>query len=224
MKNDIELQAMIGSLDRVNLDPKIREGLDKLVTELLAINKEFKDDLLEIKTNDLLTEKGKAAKTQENGDAILELLEPFRDAYDEHIESTQKKLFQDPNGEEKQPIELMMDQMRSMELRQMHNVSAMDQLQIESKLDEPGFMEAVLTSPKPLLPKKRIRELVRKKAEKENPKVAELLNNYDFSQGTVRSLVSKIESDIKSSGWKDMENPLNQQPEPAVDPVKEMAV
>ena len=224
MKNDLELQAMIGSLDRVNLDPKIREGLDKLVTELLAINKEFKDDLVEIKMDENFTAKGKAAKTQDVGDGILELLEPFRDAYEDHLKEAEKQLFNDPNGEEKSGTEILLEYMRNMELRQQHRLYTLDPLQIESKLDQPKFVEAVLTSPKPLLPEPRLKELFRKKAAKERPEIAATLDAYDFCQGTVRSLVSKIESDVKASGWKDMENPLNQTPEPAVDPVKEMAV
>ena len=223
MNDDMEVKGVLGSLEQRNLDPKIREGLEKLVKEILAVNSEFGERLFSIKKDDLLTPKGQQVKIQELGETTFESLEPYKDVYRAHLESTEKMLFQDPHSEELQPLEVMMKQMRAMELRTMYNVGEMDELELESHADQPGFLEAISTSPKPLLPESRLKHLIRKQAEKDNPQVAEKLDQYDFASGTVKGLIGKIESDVKGSGWKDLEDPLNVKIKPFVDEVKEMA-
>jgi hypothetical protein len=222
MKNDLEMQGMIGSLDRMTLAPKIREGLERLVRELQAVNDAFQVDLLAIQKNDLLTDKGKRTKKQSLGEKTLLMLDDYREAYREHLQQTEKKLFQNP-GEVKSETEIILDQLRNAELRQMHGLATLDPLQIESKINDPGFLEAVLTSPKPLLPENRIRELVKKKAAKEKPEIAATLDAYGFARGIVKSLVSKIEADVKVSGWKDMGNALDKQFKPPVDEIADLA-
>ena len=221
--NDLELKGIIGSIEVRKLDDKIKEGLQKTVKELMQVNTEFQNDLATISIDENLTDKGKAAKKQHLGDVTFESLEPYRNAYQDHLEGVGKQLFSDPNDEPKQPVELMMKQMMQMEIRTMYNVGQMDELEMEAHLDDPGFVEAIATSPKPLLAPDRLQKLIRKKAEKDKPQVAEQLAQYDYSAATVKGLVSKIESEVRASGWQDTEDLLNPKPIPFRDVVAELA-
>ena len=221
--DDLELKGILGSIDVRKLDDKIKEGLENLVKELIDVNGGFQNDLATISIDENLTDKGKAAKKQHLGDVTFESLEPYRNAYQDHLKEAEMQLFNDPNAEPKQPIELMTDQMRQMELRTMYKVSSMDELEMEAHIDDPGFVEAIATSPKPLLAPDRLQKLIRKKAVKDQPQIAELLAQYVYSAATVKGLVSKIESDVRASGWKDAEDLLNPKPIPFRDEVAELA-
>ena len=206
MKNDLEIQATIGALDRINLQPKIREGLETLVRELMAINDQFQKELYTIKMDKRYTGIGRDLLTQQLGDSVHEKLQSYASAYKPHVEGVKNSLFASRN-EEKSQTEILIDYLRNQEIRSMHGMANMDALEIEAKIDDPLFLEAVVTSPKPLLPADRLNDLVQKKAEKANPEAAQLLDQYSFADTTVKSLLSTIKADIKSSGWREAGTP-----------------
>lgn len=207
MKNDLEIQGLIGSLETKNLQPKIREGLQTLVRELQAINDGFQKELYSLKTDKRYTAMGRDHLTQQLGDGVLEKLTPYSDAYKDHIAGVKNSLF-GPRNKAKSDTEILIDYLKNQELRQMHGMASMDPLELEANLDDPVFLEAVVTSPKPLLPADKLNELVIKKAEKANPEAAELLDQYTFADATVKSLLSTIKADVKASGWKETGNDL----------------
>ena len=141
----------------------------------------------------------------------------------DHIDQTEKQLFSNPDETEKSISEQLLNQFRNMELRTQYGMAAMDELEMEAHIDDPGFVEAIASSPKPLLAPDRLQKLIRKKAEKDQPQVAEKLAQFDYSAATVKGLVSKIESDVRASGWQDAEDLLNPKPIPFRDVVAELA-
>jgi hypothetical protein len=201
MKHDLEFQATIGALDRISLQPKIREGLETLVRELMAINDQFQKELYTIKMDDRYSGMGRDLLTQQLGDNVLDKLQSYAEAYKPHMEGVKKSLFETRNNP-KSDTEILINYLKNQEIRSMHGMATMDPLEIEAKIDDPLFLEAVVTSPKPLLPADRLNELVAKKAEKANPESAQLLDQYSFADTTVKSLLSTIKADIKASGWK----------------------
>ena len=207
MKNDLEFQAMIGSLAKANLKPKIKEGLENLARELAAINDQFQVELYRVKTDDRYSAMGRDLLTQELGSSVLEKVAPYEGAYRNLIEEQEKKLFQQ-DQRAKSSTEILIERMDMQELRQMHGMANMDPLEMEARIDDPGFLEALLTSPKPLLPKKRLGELVRKKAENENPAIADELDHLGFADSTIKSLVNTIRADVRASGWKESDAPI----------------
>jgi hypothetical protein len=223
MRNDMEIQAMIGNLKNQKMSSKIRAGVEEMIRNLQVHNDEFQVERLAIEKNDLLTKKGKAVEIQDLGDATLSYVKPYRGIYEELIAESERELFNNPNAEEKSSTAIIVEELRQNEIRRMYKVETLDPLQIESHISNPGFLEAVLSSPKPLLPDNRIKELLREKAAKDQPVVADYLKQYDLAQGLVDALIRAIESDVGASGWKDPEDPLNQKLEPAVDQIKEMA-
>lgn len=166
MRHDLEIQSVIGHLETVNLQPKIKEGLEGIVRELMALNDIFQVDLLKIESDEMLTELGKTAKKQELGDGILEKLQPYGDAYKSHIAGVKNSMF-GPKHTAKTDTEILIDYLKNQELRSMHGMAEMDPLQLEANLDDPAFLQAVVTSPKPLLPADKLNELVQKQAEKQ---------------------------------------------------------
>ena len=202
MKNDLEFQAMVGSLARANLKPKIKQGLEHLARELAAINDHFQKELYRVKTDDRYSAMGRDLLTQELGSSVLEKVAPYEGAYKALIEAQERKLFQQGHGA-KSSTEILIGHLKNSELRQMHNMANMDPLEMEARLDDPGFLEALITSPKPLLPKKRLGELVRKKAENENPAIADELDHLGFADSTIKSLVNTIRADVRASGWQE---------------------
>ena len=202
MRHDLEFQAMIGSLAKANLKPKIREGLQNMARELQAINDEFQISLYKVKTDDKYSKMGRDILTQELGSSVMEKIAPYQNAYASLIEEQEKRLFQ-KNREEKSSTEILLNYLRNSELRQMHGMANMDPLEMEAHIGDPTFLDALLTSPKALLPKKRLGELIRKKAENENPAIAEQLDHLGFADSTIKSLVSTIRADIRASGWKE---------------------
>ena len=207
MKNDLEFQAMVGSLARANLKPKIKQGLEHLARELAAINDHFQKELYRVKTDDRYSAMGRDLLTQELGSSVLEKVAPYEGAYRNLIEEQEKKLFQQ-DQRAKSSTEILIERMDMQELRQMHGMANMDPLEMEARIDDPGFLEALLTSPKPLLPKKRLGELVRKKAENENPAIADELDHLGFADSTIKSLVNTIRADVRASGWKESDAPI----------------
>jgi hypothetical protein len=176
--------------------------LENLARELAAINDHFQKELYTIKTDERYTPKGRDLLTQQLGDTVLEKLKPYAGAYNEHIAGVKKTLFNPPNTQ-KSEMAIMLEYLKNQEIRSMHNMAGMDLLELEAQIDDPDFLEAVVTSPKPLLPADRLNELLIKKAETENPDAAELLDQYGYASGTVKSLVNTIKGDIKASGWKE---------------------
>ena len=219
MKNDLEIQAIIGGLDRLDLDPKIREGLETLVRELQALNDSFQKELYTIKMDKRYTGMGRDVLTQQLGDGVMEKIQPYGEAYKPHLEGVKKSLFTLRNKEKSQ-TEILVDYLKNQEIRSMHSMASMDAVELEAKLDDPVFMQAVITSPIPLLPADRLNELVVEKAEKSNPKAAALLDQYHYADSTVKSLLNTIRADVKSSGWK----PVIAQPaKPPVDAIAALA-
>ena len=202
MKNDLEMQGLIGSLSEAKLKPKIKEGLENLARELQAINDGFQVSLYKIKTDPRYSKMGRDVLTQQLGDGIMEKILPYEGAYDALVEEQERKLFQ-KNGGAKSSTEILLNYLKNSELRQMHGMAKMDELTMEAHLNDNGFLEALITSPKPLLPKKRLGELVRKRAESESPEIAEELDHLGFADATIKSLVNSIKGDIRASGWQE---------------------
>jgi hypothetical protein len=206
MRNDLEIQAVIGNLESKDLEPKIKEGLQNLGRELMAINDHFQRELYKIKMDGRYTAMGRDVLTQQLGDGVLEKILPYKNAYGDLIRNAQNSLL-GPKKERSQG-EILLDYLKNQELRSMYNVSSMDALEIEAQIDDPAFLEAIVTSPMPLLPPDRLNELIQKRAEMKNPEVAKLLDEYGFCAGTIRSLANTIKADVKASGWKDAEQEL----------------
>ena len=221
MKNDLEIQALIGNLETQNLKPKIREGLETLVGELQAINGNYQKELHSIKTDPRYTAMGRDVLSQKLGDAVMVKLQPYSEAYSDHITGVKNSLFASPN-EEKSQTEILVDYLKNQEIRSMHKMASMDPLEIEAQLDDPVFFQALVTSPKQLLPNERLNELIIEKAEKANPEAAALLDQYTFADSTVKSLVNTVSADVKASGWKAQGIITEKQPAP-VDKIAELA-
>ena len=207
MKNDLEFQGLLGSLAKANLKPKIKQGLEHLARELQAINDHFQKELYRVKTDDRYSAMGRDLLTQELGSSVLEKVAPYEGAYRDLIAEQEKRLFQ-KNGGTKSSTEILLAHMRHQELRMMHGMANMDPLEMEAHFDDDGFLEALITSPKPLLPKKRLGELVRKKAENENPAIADELDHLGFADSTIKSLVNTIRADVRASGWQEDNAPI----------------
>ena len=102
----------------------------------------------------------------------------------------------------------------------MYEVHKMDPLQIEAQVDDPLFAEAILTSPKPLLPQDQLDRLIQQKAKKENPELGVELDQLNYADKTVKGIVKTLEANVKSTGYLDPDDPLNKELKPVADPVK----
>jgi hypothetical protein len=200
--NDLELQAVIGSLKQVNLKPKIREGIQTLVRELQALNDKYTQELLQINTDSRYTKEGKKLLKQEAGANLMAELEVYTDPYQEHIEQAERKLLSGDQQTEKSDMARVVDYLKQSELRRMYGIEKMDELQIEAKSSDPQFLDAVLTSPKPLLPQEKLDKLIRQKASTASPEIGVELKQLNFCNKTVNGLVKSITATVKSNGWK----------------------
>ena len=224
MKNDLELQSMIGSLQQINLKSEIREGLETLIRDLQALNDEYQKEILRIDTDERLTSIGRKERKQEISTELMDELKTYHGVYDEHISQAETALL---NGGDKQTkkssTERLLDYMRQSEIRRMYGVEKMDPLEVEAHADDPLFIEAILTSPKKLLPQEHIDKLVMRKAEKEQPELAVEMEQLNYANNAVKGIRKTLQANVESNGWRDPENPLNQELKPAHDPVKEAA-
>jgi hypothetical protein len=223
MKNNLELQSLIGSLERINLKTEIREGLENLVEELIDYADEYRQDILEIDTDPRLTKVGKKEKMQEVGDELMAQLEAYSGVYDEHLAQAERKLLNGDQQTQKSSTERLLDYMRQSEIRRMYGIEKMDPLQVEAHSNDPVFVEAVLTSPKRFLPQEQIDKLVIKKAEKENPELGIELEQFGFANNAVDGIVKTLKANVENNGWRDPENPLNAELQKPDDEVKELA-
>jgi len=201
--NDLELQAVIGNLAQVNLKPEIREGIQTLVRELQAHNDKYTQELLQINSDSRYTKEGKKLLKQEAGANLMAELEVYTDPYQEHIEQAERKLLSGDRQTEKSDMARVVDYLKQSELRRMYDIEKMDELQIEAKSSDPQFLEAVLTSPKPLLPQEKLDKLIRQKASTASPEIGVELNQLNFCNKTVNGLVKSITASIKGNGWKE---------------------
>ena len=221
--NDLEMQGIIGSLDQVNLEPEIRKGLETLCRELQAVNDQFTREAMGIDNDKRYTREGKRDKKQKLGSEIVGKLQPYPTAYDELLSQAEKKLLNPDRQVKKSDTEILIDYMKNAELRRMYGVEKMDDLQIEAQSDNPLFVEAILTSPKPLLPKTRLDKMIKQRAKVADPQVGVEIDQLNFASKTIKGLTASIIANVKQSGWKDDADPLNAKPGSFVDPVKEAA-
>jgi len=202
--NDLELQAVIGNLAQVNLKPEIREGIQTLVRELQAHNDKYTQELLQINSDSRYTKEGKKLLKQEAGANLMAELEVYTDPYQEHIEQAERKLLSGTDNQVKQSdMARVVDYLKQSELRRMYGIEKMDELQIEAQSGDPQFLDAVLTSPKPLLPQEKLDKLIRQKASTASPEIGVELNQLNFCNKTVNGLVKSITASIKGNGWKE---------------------
>jgi hypothetical protein len=222
MKN-IEFDAIVESIQRVNLKPAIREGLDKLLSDLQGIRGDYKKDLDAVKSDQRLSKIGKAQKHQEIFSEYKEHLENFADPYRKNLDFVKRRLLNGNGQEKKSDLAKVVDYLRQSEIRRMCGVESMDELEIEAQSHDPMFLEAVLSSPKPLLPPEKIDRLVMKKAENDNPELGVEFEQLTFAAKTVGSFIKAFNGDIEASGWKDPEDPLNAEPVASEDALKDLA-
>ena len=224
MKNNLEQDAIFANFETISMKPAIREGLEKLIHGLTGIRTDFQKGLAGIEADRRFTKHGKQDRRQKLGAETMELLKPFHNAYQEHLAQTKRKLLDGGNGtEKKSDFGKVIDYLRQSELRRMYGVESMDELQIEAKMTDPQFLEAILSSPKPLLSQGKLDELVMKKVENDRPEIGIELEQLTFASNTVQTLVKSLQNDVQASGWKDPAHPLNEEGEPVVDEVRELA-
>ena len=221
--NDLEMQAVIGNLSRANLKPKLKEGLERLVRELQAINDKYTRELMGIDHDKRYTPEGKKLLKQELGAGIIDDLAKYANPYGEHIKQAEGKLLNGDHQVKRTDTEVLMDYMQNAELRRMYGVEKMDALQIEANIDDPLFVSAVLTSPKPLLPQAQLDRLIQQKAKEASPELSVDLEQLTFADKTVRGIVKTLEATVKSQGYQDPNNPLTTKLKAVADPVKEAA-
>jgi hypothetical protein len=223
MKTNLELQSLIGSLERINLKTEIRAGLENLVEELIDFADEYRQDILEIDTDPRLTKVGKKEKMQEVGDELMAQLEAYDTPYSEHIAQAERKLLNGDQQKQKSSTERLLDYMRQSEIRRMYGVEKMDVLEVEAHANDPVFVEAVLTSPKRFLPQEQIDKLVMQKAQKEQPELGIELEQLGFANNAIDGIVKTLKANVENNGWRDPENPLNKELQKPDDEVKNLA-
>jgi hypothetical protein len=185
---------------------------------------EYQNNILTIDTDKRLTDIGKKEKKQEISTELMEELEAYSGVYDEHLAQAGTKLLNGGDMQTKKSgTERLLDYMRQSEIRRMFGIEKMDVLEVEAHANDPVFVEAVLTSPKRFLPQEQIDKLVMQKAQKEQPELGIELEQLGFANNAVEGIVKTLKANVENNGWKDPENPLNQELKAVDDPVAEAA-
>ena len=224
MKHDLELQSLIGSLQQINLKPEIREGLETLVGEIQALNDSYQEEILRIDIDPRLTDVGKREQKQEESENLMFELERFEDPYAEHLQQAERELLDGGDKQTKKTgTEVLLDYLRQSELRRMYGVEKMDVLEIETSANDPLFIDAILSSPKKLLPQEKLDRLMMKKAQRENPQLGIEIEQLNYANNAVEGIVKTLKANVENNGWRDPENPLNAELQKPDDEVKNLA-
>ena len=205
MKADLEFAAVLGHLHQVKLPDTLRKGLEKILKELGGLGEHFQGELEKIEKDPRYTIEGQRILKQELGSSMIEELAAYADPYKEHIGQAERKLFTGSQAK-KTDLERILDYMKNAELRQLHNVQNMDELEVQAKSGDPDFIEAILSSPKQLISEDLRDKLIRQKAKAGDPEASQYLDQLNFANKTVKGVVKALESNIKASGWKDPED------------------
>jgi hypothetical protein len=202
MKPDLEFQGVLASVSKINLPDNLKQGLQRLLTELGSLGENFQGELEKISKDPRYTMEGKKLLKQELGSSLMEKLAMYENPYREHLGRAEKKLF-GGNPVAKTDLERILDHLKNAELRQLYDVGNMDEIQIQDKATDPDFVQAILSSPKSLISEDLKNKLLRQKAKAASPEISQELDQLNFANKTVMGFIKTLESHVKASGWKD---------------------
>ena len=200
---DLEIQEMIGAMSRLNLDGKL--NADRKISELNAYARHLDEEIArmdDLVAREFMTKKTRKLEREKLCSKIMTELKRYQNPFKKEIEALQSQLLSRDGENSKTDLEKVLRHFQRAELRQAYGLFNMTPVDIESQLsNDPLFIDAVITSPKQLLPSERISELVREKAEAENPDLAKEMAKVEIADKTISNIAAAIEQSILATGF-----------------------
>ena len=208
---DIEFEATVMGMGQLHLPDDIETGLVKTLREIHAFSQGFGSELKKINTDPKLTRVGKNDQIQKIGNQIIEKLEPYGKAYNEHCTQAEKVLIQGSNGNEPlTDLAKVLSFLKESEIRRQYAVEKMDFLELQSHANEPDFLESALKSPKLSVTDEQRTQLVRQKAKTTNPEGFKKLEQLVYCQKQVQGMIKSVAGELGEAGWRDPAHPLSE--------------